>query len=33
MLGAAPFVFMIGIMIVLLVIFPEIALYFTQFVN
>ena len=33
MIGAAPFVFMIGIMIVLLVIFPEIALYFTQFVN
>ncbi len=33
MVGAAPFVFMIGIMIVLLVIFPEIALYFTQFVS
>ena len=32
MVGAAPFVFMIGVMIVLLVIFPEIALYFTQFV-
>jgi tripartite ATP-independent transporter DctM subunit len=33
MVGAAPFVFMIGIMIVLLIFFPEIALYFTQFVN
>jgi C4-dicarboxylate transporter DctM subunit len=33
MVGAAPFVVMIGIMIVLLIIFPEIALYFTQFVN
>ncbi len=33
MIGAAPFVFMIAIMIVVLIIFPEIALYFTQFVN
>jgi tripartite ATP-independent transporter DctM subunit len=33
MIGAAPFVFMIAIMIILLIIFPEIALYFTQFVN
>lgn len=33
MIGAAPFVFMIAIMIVLLIIFPEIALYCTQFVN
>jgi len=33
MIGAAPFVFMIAIMIVLLIIFPEIALYFTQFVS
>lgn len=33
MVGAAPFVVMIGVMIVLLIIFPEIALYFTQFVN
>lgn len=33
MIGAAPFVFMIGIMIVLLILFPQIALYFTQFVN
>jgi len=33
MVGAIPFVFMIAIMIVLLIIFPEIALYFTQFVN
>ena len=33
MIGAAPFVVMIGIMIVLLVMFPGIALYLTQFVN
>jgi C4-dicarboxylate transporter DctM subunit len=33
MIGAVPFVFMIAIMIVLLIIFPEIALYCTQFVN
>ncbi len=33
MIGAAPFVFMIAIMIVLMIIFPEIALYFTQFVS
>ncbi len=33
MIGAAPFVFMIAIMIILLIIFPEIALYCTQFVN
>ena len=32
MIGAVPFVFMIGIMIILLIIFPEIALYFTRFV-
>jgi tripartite ATP-independent transporter DctM subunit len=32
MVGAAPFVVMIAIMIVLLIIFPNIALYFTQFV-
>ncbi|TKB08890.1 TRAP transporter large permease [Desulforhopalus sp. IMCC35007] len=33
MIGAAPFVFMIGVMIVLMIIFPEISLYCTQFVN
>lgn len=33
MVGAAPFVLMIGVMIVLLILFPEIALYCTQFVN
>ena len=33
MIGAAPFVCMIAVMIVLLIIFPEIALYCTQFVN
>ena len=33
MIGAAPFVFMIAVMIVLLIIFPQIALYSTQFVN
>lgn len=33
MIGAAPFVLMIGVMIVLLILFPEIALYCTQFVN
>lgn len=33
MIGAAPFVFMISIMIVLMIIFPEISLYCTQFVN
>lgn len=33
MIGAAPFVLMIALMIVLLIIFPSIALYFTQFVN
>ncbi len=33
MIGAAPFVVMIAIMIMLLIIFPEIALYCTQFVN
>ncbi|MCP3891926.1 MAG: TRAP transporter large permease [Desulfobulbaceae bacterium] len=32
MVGAIPFVFMIAIMIVLLIIYPEIALYCTQFV-
>ena len=32
MIGAIPFVFMIAIMIVLLIIYPEIALYCTQFV-
>ena len=32
MIGAAPFVLMIGLMIILLIIFPEIALYATQFV-
>ena len=33
MVGAAPFVLMIAVMIVLLIIFPDIALYCTQFVN
>jgi C4-dicarboxylate transporter DctM subunit len=33
MIGAVPFVFMIAVMIVLLIAFPGIALYFTQFVN
>lgn len=33
MVGAAPFVLMIGLMIILLILFPEIALYCTQFVN
>jgi len=33
MIGAAPFVGMIAVMIVLLIIFPEIALYCTRFVN
>jgi C4-dicarboxylate transporter DctM subunit len=32
MIGAIPFVFMIAIMIVLLIIYPQIALYATQFV-
>lgn len=32
MIGAIPFVFMIAIMIVLLIIYPEIALYCTRFV-
>jgi C4-dicarboxylate transporter DctM subunit len=33
MVGASPFVLMIAVMIVLLIIFPDIALYCTQFVN
>ena len=33
MIGAFPFVIMIAFMIILLVVFPEIALYATQFVN
>ena len=33
MVGAAPFVLMIAVMIVLLIVFPDIALYCTQFVN
>jgi len=33
MVGAAPFVLMIAVMIVLLIVFPSIALYCTQFVN
>jgi TRAP-type C4-dicarboxylate transport system permease large subunit len=33
MVGAAPFVVMIGMMIVLLILFPQIALYGTRFVN
>jgi len=33
MVGAAPFVLMIAVMIVLLIVFPGIALYCTQFVN
>ena len=33
MVGAFPFVIMIALMIILLIIFPEIALYATQFVN
>ncbi len=33
MVGAIPFVLMIAVMIVLLIIFPDIALYCTQFVN
>ena len=32
LIGAIPFVFMIAIMIDLLIIYPEIALYCTQFV-
>lgn len=33
MIGAFPFVIMIAFMIILLIVFPEIALYATQFVN
>lgn len=33
MIGAAPFVVMITLMIVILIMFPELALYFTQFVD
>lgn len=33
MIGAAPFVFMIAVMIALMIFFPEISLYCTRFVN